>query len=238
MQKIIVMTAYRRYGYARRVLESLARCDGIDDYTVLIHVDPGCVAVEDLARSFPLSRKEVVVNPFRLGPHVNTYGALADGFARSDYVIALEDDVVPAPDTLKFFQFVDRDYRNNPSCLGGCAYHRGMPPTEDFHKTLRIKWFTPWGWSTWKDRWEEMAAKWPLTAIEIAARGWDTVVNHEVRGDRFQVHPWLARTQNIGAEGGASCPSQAFHAAYQFNPDWAGNVEVPQGEFHNGEIGK
>jgi GNT-I family len=227
--KVVAVTLYRRHGYAKTVLEALTLCDGVERYLVLLHVDPGCTEVEALAASFPLPRKQVVINPARLGCNGNIFGALSHGFSLAEYVILLEDDVVPARDLLRFFEHCDRQYRNDSSVLGACAYNREMPPRTAWHQLTRRQWFTPWGWATWRDRWQEMAAKWPHDAA--AGIVWDWTVNHEVRGDRTLVCPRLARSQNIGAEGGEYCPGPQWHAEHQYNANWAGAVEVPEAEF-------
>lgn len=228
--KVVAVTLYRRYGYSKAVLEALTRCDGVDSYLILLHVDPGCTEVEELAASFPLPRKQVVINRTRLGCNGNIFGALSHGFSVAHYVILLEDDVVPARDLLRFFEHCDRRYRDDSSVLGACAYNREMPPRSAWHQLTRRPWFTPWGWATWRDRWQEMAAKWPHDATAEVV--WDGVVNHEVRGDRCLVCPRLARSQNIGAEGGEYCPGPQWHAEHQYNANWAGAVEVPEADFH------
>lgn len=228
---IVVVTLYRRYRYSRRVLEHLAACDGVERFDVLVHVDPGFPAVEDLARTFPLPRKEVVVNPHRLGCNGNVYAALAHGFQRDEYVVAVEDDVVPARDALRFFEWVDQPrYRDDPACFGGCAYHRELPPTPaEYNQVVRHGWFTPWGWSTWRRWWPRMQAAWPADRDP----SWDVRVNEmrAANGDAYVLHPRLARTQNVGAEMGEHVDPR-LHAARQFNPNWAGDRDdVPADDF-------
>jgi hypothetical protein len=230
MEKVVAIIAYRRYEYLRRVLEALAGCDGIDTYNTLIHVDPGSTAVEDLARYFPLPNKEVVVNPHQYGCNGNIYAACAHAFSLTDYAVIIEDDIVPARDALRFFEYVDNGYRNDPSCFGACAYHREDAVPHHSHAVIHNRnCFTPWGWATWRDRWEQMAAAWPLGDYQTS---WDVVMTRYVLGSRYQVHPRLGRAQNIGAKGGTFCPSEAFHAKNQFNPHWAGARTVPPGDFH------
>jgi hypothetical protein len=229
MDKIIAVIAYRRYEYLRRVLEGLAACDGIDAYKTLLHIDPGYTAVEDLARHFPLRNKEVIVNPHSYGCNGNVFAACAHAFSLTDYAVIIEDDIVPARDALRFFEHVGDGYKADPKCFGACAYHREDASPDHYHALLRnYSCFTPWGWSTWRDRWDQMARAWPFGDGDMS---WDCVISKQVLGERYQVHPRLARTQNIGAKGGAFCPSEAFHAKEQFNPHWAGTRDVPPGKF-------
>lgn len=231
--KIVVVILYRRFEYSRRVLENLAANVGVDQYTVLIQVDPDFPEVEELARTFPLTRKEVVINARRLGCNGNVRAALTRAFALSSYVVALEDDVVPARDALRFFEWCDRPhYRDDPMCFGACAYHRELPPTDRFNQVIRVPWFTPWGWATWRDRWREMEVQWPGGGAEGRGAGtsWDVIVNRSVRSDRYMLHPRLARVQNVGATDGTYCTDKAFHAEHQYNANWAGAVAAPDGE--------
>ena len=61
-------------------------------------------------------------------------------------------------------------------------------------------------------------------------------MNHNVRKDRLEIKPMLARTQNIGAEMGTYCPSAAWYRDNQFNEVWAGSVELVDGNFHEGSV--
>ena len=235
MQKIVSIIAYRRYEYLRRAFEALTRCDGIEGYTVLVHVDPGYPAVEELAKHYPFRRKEVVVNEWQLGCDANVFQAVNHAMQLSDYAVTFEDDIVPARDCLRFFEFVNERYRDDPTVFSGCAYHRPMPERKDWHRVWRNKFFTPWGWSTWRDRWVEAIKVWPGTA---AAKGmaWDGAMNHIARGDRTQVHPFLARVQNIGARDGLHSPED-YRKAEQYNANWAGAVGVPDEEFFEDGVG-
>lgn len=227
MNHVIVMTMYKRLRYTRTVLDALSRCEGVDKYRIFLHCEPGCRAVEDLARAFPLPGKEVVINPRKLGCTRNTFAALDHGFGASDYVIALEDDVVPALDALRFFEHCREAYRDDLSVFTACAYGRHPAGPEDFYKLTRTQWFTPWGWATWIDRWKPGRGLWQPDS----PTSWDVIFNQQIRGDRYEVSPLLARTQNIGAVDGTYCTDPKWHRENQFNEHWAGAVALPGGQF-------
>lgn len=220
-EKVITMTAYRRPEYTRQVLEALSRCDGIDDYRVLIHLEPDSPEVLQVAREARLARKTIVENVDRLGCGTNTHCALHHGFQWADFVVHLEDDTVPARDCLRFFEWARQRYRDDRSVLSVTGYSKTIAEREQSHQVVRRPWFTPWGWGTWSDRWREISEHWsnaPLT--------WDVALN-QIRGDRIEVHPILARVQNIGAELGEHCPSSEFHRVNHFNEHGAWSVELP-----------
>jgi hypothetical protein len=74
--------------------------------------------------------------------------------------------------------------------------------------TGRRKWFTPWVWGMWRDRYQSLPPD--------AYIGWDSQFNFEtlaphyqakrdrpgMRGQRYEVFPLLSRCNNIGMEGG------------------------------------
>ncbi len=217
-EKVVTLTLYRRADYTQRVLNALAACDGIGDYHVIMHLEPGHPDVLRVAQAATFARKTIVENEDRLGCAVNTLCALDHGFQHADFVIHLEDDTVPARDCLRYFEWAGRTYRDDPQVFSISAYSRGQPPAEQWDEVERTPWFTPWGWATWRDRWREVAPQW-------RARGWGTLMN-ELRGQRIEIRPLLARCQNIGAERGEHCPNPEFHRQEHFNEFGAWSVET------------
>jgi hypothetical protein len=218
----IAVTLYKRLDYSRRVLEHLKACAGIEDYLVSLHVEPGYPRVLELARSFPLPNRNLVVNDTRLGCTANIHSALKYGFMRSEYVIMVEDDVLLAPGALKYFEWAREVFRDDPSIFTVAAYRKEEVAAKDFYTYGKEQWFTPWGWATWKDRFVEMTDKWGWNEVD----SWDCVVSKHARGERYQVYPTLSRSQNIGAVGGTYCPGPEWHKDNQFNPFWAGLPEL------------
>ena len=98
--------------------------------------------------------------------------------------------------------------------------------SSEYYTCARRRHFTPWGWGTWRDRFEAMASTYT---------GWDAQMNFELRhperggpdfdrlgfglrGSRFEVFPLLSRANNIGIEGG-------IHAR------WVGPDEMARRQF-------
>ena len=221
------MTASRRPGYTRQVLEALLRCDGVEDYRLLPCLEPGDDRVRELLESVTFMPCEPTVHESRLGCGANTLFALERGFANSDFVIHLEDDTLPAADALRFFEHCRDAYRDDPAVftIGGYPSKPNAPKVAPnsldgrFRTIQRHQWFTPWGWATWRNRFEEMRQNWD-------SESWDTHLNNVVRGDRFEITPVLSRFQNIGAEEGAHVPSPQWHRENQHLDFWAGVAVV------------
>lgn len=224
--KIIVMPLWKRANYTKTVLEGLLNCNGIDEYKILIHLEPGYPEVLDVIYSMKEKLNiGLFMNSSILGATHNTYNCMENGFDFSDYVIYFEDDDVPCKDCLKYFEWSRDTYENDYDILSVTSYNRTWPEPDEYYKVYRKQWFTPWGWATWKDRWDEIKTKWNNNI------GWDTIINHHVRGDRYEIKPRLARTQNIGAENSVNVPNAQWHKEHHYNEFWVGSVNLPEGNY-------
>ena len=225
--KVIVMPTWCRADYTQKVLEGLKSCDGIEEYKLLIHAEPDFPDVIDTINSIDGLNKEIILNSTVLGATPNTYECMEHGFSLSDFVIYIEDDDVPSKDFLKYFEWARDTYENNTDILNiaGHSMYKDLEPAE-YYKVERGQWFTPWGWGTWIDRWKEIKEKWDQTI------GWDTIINHNVRGERYEIKPKLARIQNIGATRSVNVPSPEWHAENHFNAFWVGSIDIGEGIYH------
>jgi hypothetical protein len=221
----VVMTLCSRPEYTRTVLDALARCDGIEDVPVYMLCEPVSDEVIEAATNFR-GRGEVLVGSERVGCNINTYAALAHGFDRHARVIAMEDDTVPGRDFLRFARWGLEEYQHDASVFSVCGYQK-TPASEAGYRNavFREAWFTPWGWATWRDRWETVRASWPRYDHQVS---WDTVLDKFSRRGRYEIRPMLARIQNIGAEGGAHVPGAAWHAEHHLNRCWVETTPGPR----------
>jgi len=222
--KTITMTLFNRPKYTKLVLDCLSKCEDIEKYYLMIFVDPGNQEVVDLANSVKFVSKEVTTNKRKLGCDRNIYNAINNGFKRSDYNIHIEDDICPGKDMLKYFEFCDYRYRYDPTVLTVCAYHKGHCDEDHYDRIFRNPWFTPWGWATWKDRWEEIERQWDFN------NAWDIHFNNVIRKDRFEIRPYLARAQNIGELAGAHVSADVFWKDH-YNEFWVDSVNYKTDNF-------
>ena len=211
------MTLYRRPEYTRRVLDNLLRCSGIEKYKIIIFVEPGNRHVIDMANTFNFKNKEVHLNKSILGCNRNILNSIDYGMSISDYNIHIEDDILPGRDMLKYFEFCDFKYRYKEEIMTVCAYHKGKYEENYKDKIFKNKWFTPWGWATWKDRWEELKKKWDYKI------SWDVHLNNVVRQNRYEIRPFIARTQNIGQYHGEHVSSEMYLKEH-FNQFWINSI--------------
>lgn len=203
----ITVTGYNRPDYLRQTLSALSRCDRIGSCRVVVLLDPCEETPEqaDLARKFGF---EVVQFSQQAGCNAAIHCAFRYGFGQmgSEYHVHFEDDTVPTRDCLRWFAWARDTHRENPAVLNVSGYQRAS--NGRLEECGIRRWFTPWGWGTWRDRWQGLARGW--TTDETS---WDVIVNHALRAGRYEAFPTVSRIQNIGAERGTHVPSAEWHAA-------------------------
>lgn len=203
----ITVSAYNRPRYMEQTLAALARCDGVKDCRVVVLCDP-CEETPEQVDATKVYGWEPYIYSERVGCNLAILNAMRFGFADGsvDFHLHLEDDTVPCRDALRWFAWARDNYRHDPGVMNVSGYQR-ISNGRLAECGLR-RWFTPWGWGTWRDRWTGLAAGW-------AARepSWDVQVNHVLRAGRYEVFPTVSRIQNIGAERGTHVPSAEWHEA-------------------------
>lgn len=237
--KTITVSLYNRPKYTKVLFDALNECQGIEDYKILVSIDPGCEIVQNLARSFRPDQTSVTVNQIRLGCNSNIFQSIARGFELSDYNIHFEDDTIPGKDCLKFFEWAKDRYKNDDGVFTVCGYVNSDNRTEhymekstDSSMVRRRQWFTPWGWATWRDRFSEMKRVWDFSGRNGS---WDCTVNHVVRKDRYEIFPAVARTQNIGAENATHVPNADWHRVHHFNEYWIETLKTYVEDFQEAQ---
>ena len=207
-QLTVTVSGYNRPDYLGRTLAALARCDGVRDCRVAVLLDP-CDESEASRLMAQGCGFEVVEFTRHVGCNLAIAGSLAYGFRSMDsqYHVHFEDDTVPTADALSWFRWAGVAYRDDPAVMNASGYQRLSNGQADQCGTRR--WFTPWGWATWRDRWLGLDAGWSRTE-DVS---WDVVVNHVLRAGRYEAFPTVSRIQNIGAERGTHVPNAEWHKA-------------------------
>lgn len=162
----------------------------------------------------------------RKGCNWSIRDGMSRAFACADYVIAVEDDILLAPDALLFFVWAREEYAKSDMTTVS-SYCRLAPDDVSWKDgVVRSKeFFSPWGWATWKDRW---TTKIEPSLRNIPAYGvwWDNYIPMHVKGK--MVFPWLSRSQNIGLYGaGGRSGDVKYFTAYMHTPIWAGGLNPP-----------
>lgn len=204
--KVITSTHYNRPSHTSELLDSLHNCIGIEDYFVIFCVEPGCDEVINLIQRDTSLNKKIVINDKLLGLWVNKKHALEQGFACSDYVIHLEDDLLLSRDALKFFEWCNATFKTQQAIFSATAFSN-QTPESSFRRNLcphcssqcgyyqvrrRRDGPSPLAWATWKDRWLEYKDEWSGEDVRL----------HVCRKDRFEVFPVLSRATHTGIDNG------------------------------------
>jgi hypothetical protein len=226
--KTLSLSLYKRPKYTQIVIDALRQCEGIENYKIIVGLEPGFPEVETIARSIDFTEKEIHVNPTRFGCQKNVHACLTRGFNISNFHIHIEDDTVPGRDMLKYFEFCDEYYKNNTEIFTISAYNKNNDVLEtQYDKVWKYQWFTPWGWATWADRWKELINDWDFGH---QYGGWDWNINRRIRKNRYEIKPLLSRTQNIGSELGTYCTPE-YHSQEQFNKVWVNSTSANFNKF-------
>jgi len=221
-EKVITSVHYNRAPYTKMSLEYLAKCDGIEDYLLQIFMEPvseGVASNDDVLlaiHDFDACEVELFINPRVYGCTNNTLQALKRGFELADFVIHLEDDILFSKDALKFFEFCNKRYKDESEVLTVGAYNQSQTD-ESLSEITRIEYFVPWGWATWKDRYEAW-----MKSLVLNTHSWDVCFSRSPPQTLCNILPVFSRAQNIGAHGGTHVPNPEWHAANQAVKCWAG----------------
>ena len=175
---------------------------------------------------------EPIFNDHKLGVDHNTWHAVGLGFEYAETIIHAEDDILWCPDTLEFFQWGLKNYKNDKTVftIGG---HNSdgrsgfRVPESQYYSVYREPWFTPWGWATWEDRYEQILATEPLANQQ----GWDFTMNHVVRNNRYVIRPRYSRTKHIGIRG-VHVDGSEWAIDEAGDRDWAGKIPISSSPFY------
>ena len=209
LNKVIGISLWRRPLYTERIINALLRCDGIEDYHVIIGLDHGAdPAVVALAKEARFETKEILPPDKKRNCNGNIRRTLTRAFDLSDYVIHIEDDILVAKDTLRYFEWARQfGVRKDVYSASAWRHDKGwLPdqkqpkPSSEESKVGTQCYFTCWGFAYWKDRFNEALKNWPADGQDMT-KSW-CVHNSEVKGKRVEVLPHISRVQNIGEELG------------------------------------
>ena len=231
MLRVITMTAYRRPAYTREVLAALAKCDGITDWLLLPNVEPGNKEVIAAFRDWDACESRLLVNKKRLGLNKNTHEALFRAYRlRADVIVHLEDDTVPSPDALRYFDWAVHDvlvsdHRHTILLASGYNKPKAKPRDDQSHACDTRPIWTPWGWAIDLPRLKWLIFHWCFRNPKC----FTCIFRYRYRRTRREVFPILSRIQNIGYEMGENGRTPEWYRANHRTPWVAG--ESPRHHF-------
>lgn len=238
LNKVITISLYNRVDYSKQVLEHLSKCFGIEEYKIYAHIDysPWVAEMVDLCSNAPTNLNITAYHTTKnLGCNRSIYECLDWGFEDTDYLIHIEDDILLSYDALKYFEWAGETFKNDLSVFTVDGYNNTTIDINDksiYYQVKKATSFKPWGWATWKDRWEGIKDRWQFNygsryeqgKLVFGGGGWDVCLKQYLRGDRCRVYPLLARTKNIGAKNGTHTPSEEWHHRKHHVDVWANDI--------------
>ena len=227
MQKVITLVLYNRPAYTKVIFDALRRCEDIDEYLILPHVETGNEEVLELAKAIDFAEVQITVNSERFGIGRNTFLAWEHGFKESDFIIHIEDDTVPSRDCLRYMEHCREAYRNDENVFSVATHNREPCPPESHYEISRRRAYNCWLVGLWRDRWEWCKGKWSPDPERYANHLHEQLNRHALK----EIYPKLSRSQNIGAEGGVHVPSAEWHREHHHTEHWAGNFDLPPGNY-------
>lgn len=241
--KLITISAFDRVEYFNKVLDYLSRCYHIQDYTIYCFIDPSnrsheITRILDTYSTDLLNVGGSLINEQRLDCNGNIFRCLDFGFQYADYVIHIEDDIIFAKDALLYFEHCNKIYKDDKSIFSVCSYNRynrrDYKP-RGLNTVYKQKHFDPWGWATWKDRWEEQirpnwqfgyGPRYNKEGIMVhKGGGWDVNMQSIIREDQRRINPNCSRSKNIGRYG-RHTPSVDYHIKTHEIQWWSDDFDI------------
>lgn len=158
----VAVFAFNRVHHLQKMLGALACNYGAADTDVTIFCDgprsPSELEQTNLVRAYALNVSgfrtvTVVEQPHNLGLEQSLIGGISMMLKNSPSVIVVEDDIVTAPNFLRYMNDALECYADEfrVMSVSGYAY-----PISIAEETYFLRDFECWGWGTWRRSWEEM----------------------------------------------------------------------------------
>jgi glycosyl transferase family 2 len=244
----IALFVYNRPEHTRRTVESLRANYLAPQSDLFVFADGAknestALAVEAVRRFIRIidgfKSVTIIEREQNLGLSKSVISGVTQLCNRYDWAIAVEDDVLTAPDFLTFVNQALYRYKDEPRVfsISGFNLPIATPKTYSYDAFCSYR-FLCWGWGTWKDRWEkadwsvkdfpEFRAdrekqkrfnqggddlSWLLARhIEGKIDSWDTVWAYtHSKYDAAALLPVDSKAYNVGLDGsGTHCNRAAF----------------------------
>lgn len=158
----VAVFAYNRADKLRAMFGSLERCAGFAEADITIFVDgprsPADAAGVDEVRRYVEGlahpRLRAVFSPVNLGLRQSIYRGVSRVLEEHDRVVVLEDDLVLSPAVLAYFREFLARHAADPDIWAICAYQYDAPALRGETRAVALPYASPWGWATWRDRWQ------------------------------------------------------------------------------------
>ena len=125
------MKACNRADYFQKSLRSIAECEGVKAWSIIIGLEPTAVAKDHIEIAQALKDSHdlnitIYKHEERHGCAGNARFCLEKGFEKSDFVLHTEDDIILSKGTLKYFENLMPTYENDSEMFAVCSFNRNV----------------------------------------------------------------------------------------------------------------
>lgn len=155
----IIVMAYNRPEHTAKVLEALEH-EGAENIKLFIDGPKNSSDSANQQEILNTAQKcsldiNIVERETNIGLAKSITNAVTSVLEENHAVVVLEDDCVPKKGFLTYMNTMLRTQKNNKNIGSVCGYtYPHIPSKADDSDIFVINRFCPWGWGTWKDRWE------------------------------------------------------------------------------------
>lgn len=159
----IVIFAFNRPEQFAALLDRLTGCAGIDQRVLYVYVDGPRHAVErrlteatgKIARGFSSAAEtRVTLSKENMGLSRSIRTGVTEVVQKHGRVIVLEDDLVPSPDILHYFDASLGRFADDSRIMSVSGFAFDVPALASRETCLFLPLATSWGWATWQRAWD------------------------------------------------------------------------------------
>ncbi|WP_074816012.1 glycosyltransferase [Selenomonas ruminantium] len=158
----VVLFTYNRLDHTNKSIEALKQNVLADETELFIYSDApknegakdSVAAVREYLHSVTGFKKiEIIEREENWGLARNIIDGVTKIVNEYGRIIVLEDDIVTSPYFLQYMNDALRIYEQEPKVMAVSGYCWGKDK-EDLPETFFLRWFSCWGWATWKEAWD------------------------------------------------------------------------------------
>ncbi|MEH1988899.1 hypothetical protein [Nostoc sp.] len=177
----ISLFVYKRPEHTRRAIESLMQCPEFYDSPVYVFCDgikkeedrDKVVQTRELVHSLLNGKAKIIEHPKNQGlanSIISGVNQLCEIYGR---VIVIEDDLVVAPEFLKFLNTALEKYKDEDLVMQVSGYMFPVPELRNENEALFLPFIYSWGWGTWQRAWNKFDPQsigWEVLKTDINMR--------------------------------------------------------------------
>lgn len=161
----ILIFAYNRPDKLSALLNSLAACPELDASEITIFIDGpknDCereltALVNQVARKQAPEHARISARTENLGLRRSIMTGVTETLKKHENVIVLEDDLEVSSHLLAYFNAALETYKRNERVVSLAGYMFDVPQIAKRNSSFFLPFPNPWGWATWRSRWEPFA---------------------------------------------------------------------------------